>query len=346
LAKVAHSEHVAATDEKPISSIATEQGFLIVDGVYVEPPYAINLDGESIRINGTVFDTSSLDLSGLESPGHGSGRGMRGERRMGYGGPRRMRSEWTPRQKLFDQIGLLELGAMVVLSSEKTPMVLWPERQEHELLKALMTAGSMRGQAIEVPTSVTAQGQQQSWQQLLEGFQATPQFIERASQEIERANAATAIADRELAAKKWSDRLIYTLTMIAIVLVVVAAGHLMADAQSVFSVTQVANPELAPLINRNVIRSLMIVAGLSMIDLIWTLIAHQSGLMRELNPIGNQLIDDPVQLVSFKVLVTGLSIGLLYWLRQNPFARKATWWCCLVLTLLTARWLTFHSLLA
>jgi len=82
------------------------------------------------------------------------------------------------------------------------------------------------------------------------------------------------------------------------------------------------------------------------IDLVWTVLAHQAGSMRELNPIGSQLFSNPVNLIIFKTAATSLAIALLFRLRQIPLARQASWWCCLVLTLLTARWLTFHSMFA
>ena len=71
---------------------------------------------------------------------------------------------------------------------------------------------------------------------------------------------------------------------------------------------------------------------------------YQAGSMRELNPLGSGLIADATQLITFKVAVTSLAIALLYWLHQSPLAQRASWWCCLILTLLTARWLTFQSM--
>ena len=93
-----------------------------------------------------------------------------------------------------------------------------------------------------------------------------------------------------------------------------------------------------------VIRSLLLVAMLSMVDLIWTILASHTGAMRELNPLGRQWIDSPAQLVLFKFTVVSTAIGLLYWLHQRPIAQVASWWSCLVLALVTARWLTFNSM--
>jgi hypothetical protein len=49
-------------------------------------------------------------------------------------------------------------------------------------------------------------------------------------------------------------------------------------------------------------------------------------------------------LILFKAIAVSVTIGLLYALHRRPVAQVASWWSCLVLTLLTARWLTFHSM--
>jgi hypothetical protein len=96
---------------------------------------------------------------------------------------------------------------------------------------------------------------------------------------------------------------------------------------------------------RTIVRTLVLIGLLSTVDLVWTLLASgQPGAMLELNPLGRGLTRDPVRLVAFKSTVTAISIALLYWLQQRPLAQRVAWWTCLVLTLMTARWLTFQSL--
>ena len=123
--------------------------------------------------------------------------------------------------------------------------------------------------------------------------------------------------------------------MIAMITVVLAFGHLMANPHQMVAIGD--DPLTLANARKATIWSLTIVGVLSSLDLVWTLIAHQSGAMRELNPLGNGLIQDPIQLILFKITITGLAIGILYYLHEQPLARRATWWCCLVLTLLTAR---------
>ncbi len=83
---------------------------------------------------------------------------------------------------------------------------------------------------------------------------------------------------------------------------------------------------------------------MSGLDLIWTLLAGQSGQMRELNPIGRNLIAHPVGLVAFKIIATVIGCVLLYVFRRDRRVAQAAWWLCLTLTVLTFRWLVFNSM--
>ncbi|NND97756.1 MAG: hypothetical protein HKN47_10555, partial [Pirellulaceae bacterium] len=175
-------------------------------------------------------------------------------------------------------------------------------------------------------------------------FQPTEEFRTQAEQRIGTINSVSVANDSKVSANLLAERLAYPMTMFAMVLVVYAFGHLMSYSPNQLQL-RAANPDFDFDLRPVVSRTLTIVALLSIADLIWTLVASQQGSMRELNPLGSQLIDNPVYLIVFKTLATGTAIGCLYHMRDRPIAHIASWWSCLVLTLLTARWLTFHSML-
>ena len=83
---------------------------------------------------------------------------------------------------------------------------------------------------------------------------------------------------------------------------------------------------------------------MSLIDLAWTILAGQAGVMKEAIH-WQPLIWIPPQLVAFKVTATGLGCGILYAWRRQKQIQDATWWMCLVCVLLTFRWVVFDSVI-
>ncbi|EMI56393.1 DUF5658 family protein [Rhodopirellula sallentina] len=327
--------------------IETEEGFLFVDGVYVPSPYKIEFEEDLFRINGQEYSASSYDLTRYVN----RGGGMRGRRPrgMGFRGGERFRgersqdvTEYNPLSGLAREMAYLNHGAIVILKSDMPPMLVWPGQHGYELLQTLVATADGPIEDVEVPRAVTTVEDQQLWTDLVVGFDATEPFLARAGTLINEMNSIETTAERQHAAQRLSEQIGYPLTVFALVLVVVAVGHLLTYAQA--TNLQIDDPKMRETIKKSTVISLVIVGLMSAVDLVWTLVAHQTGTMREMNPLGSRLISDPLQLITFKVLITSLSIGLLFWLRELPFARRATWWCCLVLTLLTARWVTFHSL--
>ncbi|WP_146511463.1 DUF5658 family protein [Thalassoglobus neptunius] len=145
----------------------------------------------------------------------------------------------------------------------------------------------------------------------------------------------------QVAAVRRMERVSYPLTMFGMILTVVAFGHLLSTRPEAVSAGINATPQAMQM----VVRSIAFVVLLSALDLIWTILAWQAGQMKELNPIASQFIDNPIQLVCFKAIATFAGAALLVGLRQYRQAQLASWWMCLVCTVLTFRWLTFHSMM-
>jgi uncharacterized membrane protein YgcG len=361
-----------------LKPLETDQGFLLIDGVYVDTPYLIDFsaDEQSILINGVPYDADYFDLSrltqqrGREGRGPGMGRGPGGGRR-GGGGPRGRDAGFETQnegfrggqrlngngrengpqeesslavRRLLQSLQTLEWGAIHVLDQGQPPWELWPEQSGHELLETLIAKSKGETFSTTVPEQASSSGYDERWATTVIHFEPSPRFQDRAEEVVALVNEAEALNASAQAANRLVAQLNYPMTMLALVLVVFAVGHLMAEASQIFSSTE--EPTDTPTVRKKLVISLVIIGMMSGIDLAWTLIAHQSGTMRELNPVGSRLIENPYALAVFKISITSMSLALLFYLRQKPLARKATWWCCLVLTLLTARWLTFQSLFA
>jgi len=174
------------------------------------------------------------------------------------------------------------------------------------------------------------------------GLTKTPELCDRldhvleVSDRIERTNVESS------SSLLLTQKLSYPLTMFAMMMVVFSAGNLL---QNRPIVETFGDPELDASRTRSVVsRSLLIFFVLSGIDLVWTLVAARSGSMRELNPLVTGLIANPMQLAAFKFTVVAGTSAILYGLHQRPLAQMVSWWGCLVLTMLTARWLMFNSM--
>ena len=83
--------------------------------------------------------------------------------------------------------------------------------------------------------------------------------------------------------------------------------------------------------------------GMAGLDLVWTILAGQAGVIREVNPFAASILQSPIQLVAFKFAATGLGIGILYVWRHRRQIQNVTWWMCLVSVLLTFRWVVLDS---
>ncbi|GAA5505214.1 hypothetical protein Rcae01_00655 [Novipirellula caenicola] len=353
------------------STIEMEDSFLFLNGVYIPPPVELKFSNAGIEVNGQVFDEYTFNLSRYEDDRRGSrfsygfrGRGERSD--WGGRGDRDSRGEWgsrggwgergnwddrgregyreylprSPLQSLASDFNQTGSGTVAVFYSGEAPMLLETNEVGYELLKALL--GRETPSEAELMSEVSQKIDFELWHRLVQGFKISPEFATRASEKVQQLEEVHETNERKAAAFILSQQIAFPLSMIAMVTVVIAFGHLMANPQQMVAIGD--DPLTLANAKKATIWSLTIVGVLSALDLVWTLIAHQSGAMRELNPLGNGLIHDPVQLILFKITITGLAIGILYYLHEQPLARRATWWCCLVLTLLTARWLTFNSM--
>ena len=124
---------------------------------------------------------------------------------------------------------------------------------------------------------------------------------------------------------------------------VLALGHLLGGRPHAGKSTQGidASPEMIRALNWSV----GFTVAFSLLDLVWTILALNSNSVTELNPV-SQFIQDPRHLAGYKISITFSCLAVLWLLRKYKRAQVATWWLCLVLTLVTCRWLLVDTLIS
>jgi hypothetical protein len=307
-----------SASRKPI-----DMGFLFIDGKFTPPPYTFLEEGERVFVNGAALERRDLE-----------------QRPEDQARSRRHRSVNDTWRRL---VRALESGRSVVLFAGHQPVMLDTGPAELDLLTALTNDDLRRRAARDIPRWLPDEADAEVWQRWFVEFVPSQEFTQRARAEIERTEAVLVGNKASNAAVRRSELMVYPLMVAGMLLVAISFGHLLTHRPPAVGSTK--RGRVSPEITRAVRQSLILIAAISVLDLIWTLlVSRMSGQMREINPLGNWLIDSPVQLVIFKVVATSIGVGLLFALRQFPFARLATWWMCLVCTLLTLRWLTLSSL--
>jgi hypothetical protein len=213
-----------------------------------------------------------------------------------------------------------------------------------ELLTALLTRGEDRPQVDAFLNQLRPETDRDLFLNWILTFESTEEFAGIVGDFADFLNESEARNRRDIAAVGRLRSMSYPMSLVGLLLSVVAFGHVVANKPPT-RYTPAAD-DLTPEMRHMVNHSLLLVIALSLLDLIWTILASQANQMTELNPLGREFINNPALLGAFKFVLTGVGVGLLYTLKKHRIAQTAAWWACMILTLLTMRWLTFNSMFA
>jgi hypothetical protein len=312
-------QRVGAVTKHTVEKKVTE-GFLFVEDRYVSLPYRVGFDENNVFINDIPLD--SVVLKNLVT-----------EKSLQNG-------RWL--QQGFRRLYLhLTTGGTVVLYGD-APVLLLANSESSNLLKTLIHNSALESLAnTGLAGDIQLPGESSYWKRFADGFECPQELRIRVGEVLEKERAVEERNLAELAARKNLDSSSYPLTVFGMVLVVIAFGNLLSNEAPL----DIQSSE-SPVMERRVKIFLMLIAAFSILDLIWTLLASRANALTELNPIGSQLIHNPIGLLAFKTLVTVGVIGILFVLRGHRVAQRGAWWACLICTLVTVRWLTFNSMFA
>ncbi len=293
------------------------RGFIILEGEYLELPYTFEGRRNDLRLNGISLVDNGVNLEMYQG-------------------------DWvSAANELASWLGE---NNTLVLSRSLPPALLPRAHAGFDLLRLLHDDGLIS--KAETPELFNwlemCEADISTWQTVHASFRGSGEFSQRYDQEYQLFVTQYEGSEASSMRLRWEQRLAYPLTITAMILIVISIGHLLS-----YRPQDLSEP-IASLLRTNVDRvirfNLGLVALFSVLDLMWTLLSNSAGTMAEINPIAKPLMDSPLLLTGFKLTLTAIAVGLLYQLRRWPIARSASWWACLVLTLVTARWVLFNSM--
>jgi hypothetical protein len=310
--------------QQPTEATIKNRGFVFVDGEYLAPPYEIRFADGRFLVNDREFT--------CQPPAQEFGG-------RGFGPPRGGMSSW---RSAINMVQNQLSGDGIVMSFKDQPYVQLDSTTVYELLQSMTTQAERSMRQIRVMERLPEEFDQEVWDAWIRDFVPPDNLKQRAALWIANYDKNQEQAQAEIRATRWMSRLAYPMSVASMVLTVLSIGHLLGGRPHAGQPTRGMDDSPAMIHALN--WSLFFAAAFSTFDLVWTILASNTNQMRELNPIGSQWISDPRHLAGFKVSVTFSCLALLWLLRRHKRAQIAAWWICLILTLVTIRWLTFNSL--
>lgn len=326
-------------DAREPQQARSEHGFVFLDGEYVPPPYNLKIVGTKFTINDRVATETPAspetdDLS-RRAPFPPDRRGPRGRRE--FGPPP------FPRPGEAKAIAdLLDDGAVFVYFTGRPHLCLARTLTREEFLQCLVESEDRIGLIERLTNSLAHPADREQWRTWLVSYVPPPQLADRAQRDLSESAQLEKKGRDAYHSQQRLQSLAYPLTVLGMCLGVFALGHLLQSPPD--NRLRAQSTRRCARHCRAAVISLVLIALLSGLDLTWTLLASQAGQMTELNPIGHQLLDQPTMLSALKVGSTFLSCGVLLMIRRHPRAQQATWWLCLICTVLTFRWLVLNSM--
>jgi len=310
-----------------------KDGYVFVDGEYVSWPYELKLTESGLTINGRELTCQpprrDFGRGGFGPPRGGDQRG--GEQRSGE--QRGADQPWRRMVSVLD--GELNSGG-VIFSFAGQPMIEFDRSTAYDLFKAITPREGRSLSQVAVAEKLPTDFDRKVWDDWISTFVMPDDLRRRTGALIASFDEAQREAEADIAATRWLNRLTYPLLLCGMVTSVLAIGHLLGGRPHAGQST--VGTDESPAMIRALEWSMLFAVVFSILDLTWTILHANAGQMSELNPIGSLLLKDPRQLSGLKLGITLPCLGLIWLLRRNKRAQVAAWWICLILTLVTARW--------
>ncbi len=315
-------------------------GFLIRDGRYIPPPYVVGSQGKAIFLNGRQLVGLRLRPDEEEELRYEQGVLSRSDAAYaGAAGGESSASRTASRMR-----GRLErrlANGMLLVQAEDGVCVTFEHQAAFEVLTLLCSTQS-RGEKLLALLRRDEHGlDSRQWGEVLDRFQPTTELRLRLNELDQRLQQES--AGLTLVYDGCPRGPLYGLTVAGMVLVVLALGTILNTRPP--AGTNWREEDSSESASAFVWRAVMLIVTLSGFDLVCTLLAGQTGRFLEVNPLADSLLASPLVLAGFKGVMTLGAVLILWRLRRFRGAQMASWWICLLLTVLTVRWVVVESLL-
>lgn len=303
-------------EDSEVCGIEIQHGTVVLRGQRLESPYVVSRTDELVLINGKVIAAT-----------HGS--------------------VFKP-SELMARIERQLFGGECIMVFATNIVANIDDEECMHLIGTLAAADSLH-RKIELIVHADLKGVEHvttaEWQTALKEFVPDEFLIQQYLEYESEMESIDAVSEHEADAGLQvhdSTRTMYGLSVVGMLLIALSAGTLLGNPpRNSGSWSRIVS---SPRTLTAMQRCLVLIAAYSVFDLVATMLALKTGYVEEINPLGVGLILAPAALAAFKVSATCLGTGLLWRLKNYHGAQVATWWLCMILTLVTVRWVTVQSL--
>jgi hypothetical protein len=308
---------------RTIPSIPVNSGYVILDGQYLALPYVVAHDADHVFVNGTAVNAANLIQSQSSQERARSRRG---------------RVETDPAGALHQRLQGRLMSNEVVVGLDPETVILLPFDTGVTILNTLVSDESDGEKVDALIAAGSRWWDRDQWERLVELFEKSPELSQRIEDYNAIVSGSSAVPDETFR----SSSLQSLLTIAAMLSAVLALGTLLSRRPPVVGPWRDVND--CSNATQLVRWCVLFVVLFSALDLVCTIVADQAGGFRELNPLGNMLLQSTLVLIAFKALMTTMSAMILLKLRTFRGAQMASWWLCMLCTVLTFRWAAFASM--
>jgi hypothetical protein len=308
------NSRVEATDNSEHSN-----GGVILDGRYIAPPYHIVAVADGIELNGHFVPEAGFNER--------SRRNRDSQSRAPFA--ERVRSR-------------LEEGAWL-LGWEEGEYGILNESRISDVLYVLSNESTRNGKIDELELLGLPWIGRVDWRQLVDRCELPVSVLDQYRSTFDAALSADPVLAAAIGAPLRRFHMsIYLLTVLGMGATVFALGTLLSYRPVEKMPWSCVN--LSKDATQLVLRSVILLIGLAVLDLVCTTISAQTASFWELNPFGAAVLSTPLVLGTFKIGATLMSGSILLLLRRYHGAQVASWWLALFCTILAIRWVTFNSM--